>query len=67
MLAELAEIVGRRVQWYYRLVAPARGHISWAEHRELIDAIEAADAERAQQLARTHTQRTRDAYHSAGK
>jgi DNA-binding GntR family transcriptional regulator len=64
MLAELADIVGRRVQWYYRLVAPARGHGSWAEHAELTDAIEAGDAERAQQLARKHTQRTRDAYHS---
>jgi DNA-binding GntR family transcriptional regulator len=65
MLAELAEIVGRRVQWYYRLVAPARGHVSWIEHGELVDAIEAADAGRAQQLAREHTERTRDAYHAS--
>jgi DNA-binding GntR family transcriptional regulator len=63
VLAELAGIVGRRVQWYYRMVAPARGHTSWAEHRELIAAIEASDAERAQRLARTHTERTRTAYH----
>ena len=63
VLAELADIVGRRVQWYYRLVAPERGHGSWAEHAELIDAIEAADPERAQLLARRHTERTRDAYH----
>jgi DNA-binding GntR family transcriptional regulator len=65
MLAELAEIVGRRVQWYYRLVAPARGHVSWAEHAELVDAIEAGDAGRAQQLAREHTERTRVAYHGS--
>lgn len=65
MLAELAEIVGRRVQWYYRLVAPARGHDSWAEHQEMIDAIEAADTQRAQQLAREHTERTRGAYHDS--
>src|SRR3984957_5743319 len=26
VLAELADIVGRRVQWYYRMVAPERGH-----------------------------------------
>ena len=63
VLAELAGIVGRRVQWYYRMVAPARGHGSWAEHRELIAAIEASDAERAQRLARTHIERTRTAYH----
>ena len=65
MLAELAEIVGRRVQWYYRLVAPARGHVSWTEHGELVDALEAADAGRAQQLAREHTERTREAYHAS--
>ena len=63
VLAELADIVGRRVQWYYRMVAPERGHGSWAEHAELIDAIESADPDRAQLLARKHTERTRDAYH----
>ena len=63
VLAELADIVGRRVQWYYRMVAPARGHGSWAEHAEMIDAIEAGDAERAQALADKHTERTRRAYH----
>ena len=63
VLAELADIVGRRVQWYYRIVAPERGHGSWAEHAEMIEAIEAGDAERAQALARRHTERTRMAYH----
>ena len=65
VLAELADIVGRRVQWYYRMVAPARSHGSWAEHAEMIEAIESADAERAQALARRHTERTRQAYHRA--
>ena len=64
VLAELADIVGRRVQWYYRMVAPARGHDSWAEHREMIDAIEQADAGQAELLARRHTERTRSAYHA---
>ena len=63
VLAELADIVGRRVQWYYRMVAPARGHGSWAEHAEMVDVIEAGDPERAQALARKHTERTRQAYH----
>jgi DNA-binding GntR family transcriptional regulator len=63
VLAELADIVGRRVQWYYRMVAPARGHGSWAEHAEMIDVIEAGDPERAEALARKHTERTRQAYH----
>ena len=65
VLAELADIVGRRVQWYYRMVAPERGHGSWAEHAEMIEAIESGDAEQAQALARKHTERTRLAYHRA--
>lgn len=63
VLAELAHIVGRRVQWYYRMVAPERGHGSWGEHTELIDAIEASDPDLAQEVARKHTERTREAYH----
>ena len=63
VLAELADIVGRRVQWYYRMVAPARGHGSWDEHAEMIEAIEEGDPERAQALARRHTEQTRQAYH----
>ncbi len=63
VLAELADIVGRRGQWYYRMVAPERGHGSWTEHAEMIEAIESSDADRAQALARKHTERTRQAYH----
>ena len=63
VLGELADIVGRRVQWYYRMVAPARSHGSWAEHLEMIEAIQAGDAERCGALARKHTERTRAAYH----
>ncbi|HEX2824682.1 MAG TPA: GntR family transcriptional regulator [Streptosporangiaceae bacterium] len=63
VLAELADIVGRRVQWYYRLVSPARGYGSWTEHAELIQAIETNDAVRAESVAREHTERTRAAYH----
>jgi DNA-binding GntR family transcriptional regulator len=51
------------VQWYYRMVAPTRGHGSWTEHAEITEAIEAADAARAASLAREHTERTRQAYH----
>jgi DNA-binding GntR family transcriptional regulator len=63
VLAELAEIVGRRVRWYYRQVAPVRGHESCAEHRDMVEAIENGDAERASAIARKHTERTRTAYH----
>jgi DNA-binding GntR family transcriptional regulator len=63
VLAQLVEIIGRRVRWYYRQVAPTRGHESWAEHAELVAAIEAGDEDQAATLARTHTERTRTAYH----
>ncbi|HTS96026.1 MAG TPA: GntR family transcriptional regulator [Streptosporangiaceae bacterium] len=66
VLAQLTDIVGRRVRWYYRKVAPARGHESWAEHAELVAAIEAGDEDQAAALARTHTERTRTAYHGPG-
>lgn len=63
VLADLAGIVGNRVRWYYSLVAPARGHGSWEEHGELIEAVEAHDETRAMLIARRHTERTRRAYH----
>jgi DNA-binding GntR family transcriptional regulator len=63
VLAELSEIVARRVRWYYRRVAPARGHESWAEHAEILAAIEAGDEDKAADLTRMHTERTRSAYH----
>jgi DNA-binding GntR family transcriptional regulator len=63
VLTELSEIVARRVRWYYRRVAPARGHESWSEHAALLDAIEARDEDEAAAIARAHTERTRLAYH----
>ena len=63
VLAHLAGIVSRRVRWYYRIVAPLRAQESWAEHQELIDAVEAGDAEKASEVARRHTERTRSAHH----
>ncbi len=63
VLAELGQIVGRRVRWYYRLVAPMREHESSAEHLDIVEAVETADAERAAKAARKHIERTRTAYH----
>ena len=63
VLAELSAIVGRRARWYYRLVAPMREHESCAEHLAMVDAIEAADGDQAAKVARSHVERTRNAYH----
>ncbi|GAA3445312.1 GntR family transcriptional regulator [Planomonospora venezuelensis] len=62
VLAELASQVARRVRWYHTPVARHRGHASWEEHALLIDAIEAGDQERAEQIMRDHTEHTRQSY-----
>lgn len=64
VLAELGAQVDRRVRWYYTPVARRRGERSWAEHRELIDAMAAHDADRATRLMRDHTEHTRRSYHA---
>lgn len=63
VLAELAGQVDRRVRWYYAPVARQRGPRSWAEHRELIEAIASRDAQRATGIMREHTEHTHRAYH----
>lgn len=62
VLMELAGQVDRRVRWYHTPVAKSRGRASWEEHRALIDAIAAHDADRAATLMRQHTEHTRQSY-----
>jgi DNA-binding GntR family transcriptional regulator len=62
VLAELIAQVERRVRWYYTPIARPRGKEAWHEHNELIKAIEAGDAELAEQLMRAHTERTTEFY-----
>jgi DNA-binding GntR family transcriptional regulator len=63
VLAELAELVDRRVRWYYGRVVSTRGHESWHEHGALVDAIAAGDGVAAAETARQHSDRTKYAYH----
>lgn len=63
VLAELAGVVEWRMRWYHRPVALSRGTASWREHEDLIDAIEAADADRAAGIMRRHVEMTRTAHH----
>jgi DNA-binding GntR family transcriptional regulator len=63
VLAELSAVVGRRVRWYYRLVAPMREHESCVEHLAMVEAIDAGDGDQAAKVARSHVERTRSAYH----
>jgi DNA-binding GntR family transcriptional regulator len=64
VLAELIELVDRRVRWYYRPIARSRGGEAWEEHRELVEMIAAGNARKAGELMRKHTERTRDSYHA---
>jgi DNA-binding GntR family transcriptional regulator len=62
ILLDFVTQVDRRVRWYYTPVARQRGKKSWQEHGRLIDAIERGDADKAAQIMREHTGRTRQSY-----
>ncbi|MPZ96838.1 MAG: FCD domain-containing protein [Propionibacteriales bacterium] len=66
-LADFAGQVDRRVRWYYTPVAPVRGQASWREHGRIVKAIADGDPDRAAQMMREHTERTRQAYHEAAQ
>jgi DNA-binding GntR family transcriptional regulator len=62
VIAELIGLVDRRVRWYYRPIARARGREAWDEHRELIEVIASGNDRKAGDLMRKHTERTRKIY-----
>lgn len=62
VLAELISQVERRVRWCYTPIARPRGKEAWQEHADLIQAIADGDADLAEQLMRTHTERTTEFY-----
>lgn len=59
VLAEINALVDRRVRWYYAPLALGRGEEAWNEHAEVIRAIAAGDQDKAVELMRHHTERTR--------
>lgn len=61
-LIQFSAQIDRRVRWYYTAVAQARGHASWQEHGEIVEAIADHDEARAAQVMRHHTEYTRKAY-----
>ena len=62
VLAELLSQVERRARWYYTPIAKPRGVEAWDEHNAVIQAIAAGDADRAEQLMRSHAERTTEFY-----
>ncbi|MQA84870.1 MAG: FCD domain-containing protein [Streptosporangiales bacterium] len=63
VLGELISLVDRRMRWYYTPIARHRGAESWDEHGALIDALAAHDEDRASEIMRGHTEKTRKGYH----
>lgn len=63
VLAELISLVDRRMRWYYTPIARHRGSEAWSEHGDLIDALAAHDEDRASEVMRSHTEKTRVHYH----
>lgn len=62
VLLDFVAQVDRRVRWYYTPIARQRGKKSWQEHGKLIDAISRGDTDKAAQIVREHTDRTRQSY-----
>lgn len=63
VLGELISLVDRRMRWYYTPIARYRGAESWDEHGELIDALADHNEDRASEIMRRHTEKTRKGYH----
>ncbi|MGK5740373.1 GntR family transcriptional regulator [Micromonospora sp. URMC 103] len=53
-LSSIAKALYLHVQWVFRLGAAERAPHSWAEHIQLVDAIESGDGDRAERAALTH-------------
>jgi DNA-binding GntR family transcriptional regulator len=54
LLRSMAETMHARLQWVYRQSAADRASHSWAEHEDLLLAIQAADGEKAATVATDH-------------
>jgi DNA-binding GntR family transcriptional regulator len=64
----LADMVGRldkRICWYFGPVAKLRGPASWAEHGQIVDAIECKALNEAGRLMGAHVEATRDAFNAS--
>ncbi|WP_349826586.1 GntR family transcriptional regulator [Brevibacterium litoralis] len=67
-LAGLLRQIAGKIRWLYALNVTRRGVEAWSEHRRIIDAIDAGDADRAAGLVEAHVSTSRDSYftHIAG-
>lgn len=63
-LAQLLELMEKRLRWYFAPVATLRGRASWDEHAALLDALEAGNGDLAAALTRHHCESTAAMYGS---
>ncbi len=62
MLAETVERMSQLIEWVYTRRITQRGTMSWTEHRGIVEAIAAGDAELAFAEACSHISNARQAY-----
>jgi DNA-binding GntR family transcriptional regulator len=62
MLAETVERMSQLIEWVYTRRITQRGQMSWTEHRNIVDAIAAADPDRAFAEACAHISNARQAF-----
>ena len=62
VLDEVLGLMKKRLRWYFAPVARLRGQGSWDEHRELVDALESHDGDRAAAVMRAHSEATAALY-----
>jgi DNA-binding GntR family transcriptional regulator len=62
VLAQMLEVLDKRVRWLFKPVAVQRGRASWEEHEELLHHLEQGDSEGAAAVMRKHTSNTTQAY-----
>lgn len=54
--------LGKQVDWHFAAIAAVRSVDSWSEHDEIVDAIEAGDAKKAERLMVAHSRRSKEAF-----
>lgn len=62
LLSDHIRTLDLRVRWLYRPLVPVRRLDSWIEHEAIVDALEAGEGDKAADLMRAHSNRTRMAY-----
>lgn len=62
LLRKLLEDLEKQIRWHFSVVAEEIGEQSWQEHAQIVDAITAKDAARAQQLISEHILRTKEVF-----